>query len=281
MMRLMHDDACALIRGRRLDFPDLVDRRLLSPEHLATLRAQLQTGAPFPHLVQEGWFNPDLLELVAEEFDTEQVTWRRVAGRHEDTLRSCPEPELGPASQLYFSLVNAGWFVRMLDVITGVDDLVPDVRLYGGGLHETRPGGQFGIHLDFDRHLRTGLRNELVLITYLNKDWQPEWHGALELWDGHTGACVKRVEPVFGRTLLMRRLPTAYHGHPDPLSAPEGVSRRSIASYYYSNPHAVTDRDARRTSRFIFETGSDKLRRWAKNVTPPLIWDAVAGRIRR
>lgn len=281
MMRLMQDNACVLIRGRKLDLHDLVDRRLLDPEHLQSLREDVRAAAPFPHLVQDSWFDPTLLELVAEEFEEQQVAWRRVEGRHEDTLRSLPAQSLGPASQLYFSVVNAGWFVQALDAITGVEDLIPDVRLYGGGLHETRPGGQFGIHLDFDRHLRTGLRNELVMITYLNKDWQPDWHGALELWDAQGRTCVKRVEPVFGRTLLMRQLPGAYHGHPQPLSAPEGVRRRSVASYYYTNAYAAIDREARRTSLFMFETGTDKLRRWCKNLAPPLVWDVIARQVRR
>jgi hypothetical protein len=27
----------------------------------------------------------------------------------------------------------------------------------------------------------------------------------------------------------------SYHGHPDPLQCPEGMSRKSLALYYYSN----------------------------------------------
>ncbi len=59
----------------------------------------------------------------------------------------------------------------------------------------------------------------MVFITYLNKAWQPEWHGALELWDAESKACVKKVEPEFGRSVLMCNGHRNFHGHPTPLNS--------------------------------------------------------------
>jgi Rps23 Pro-64 3,4-dihydroxylase Tpa1-like proline 4-hydroxylase len=140
------------------------------------------------------WFNPLLLELVLEEFDLYATRdWRNENSKYETTRRSLMGAQFGPASQLYFGIVNSGWFATLLSQVTGVEDLIPDVTLYGGGLHETRNGGKFGIHRDFDRQRRTGLRNEMVFITYLNKGWKPEWRGALELWDKKSIACVTKL----------------------------------------------------------------------------------------
>ncbi len=100
--------------------------------------------------------------------------------------------------------------MQTLSLLTEVDELLVDTHLYGGGLHEIKPGGRFGIHRDFDRHIRSGLHNEMVMITYLNKSWQPEWNGALELWDPTATRCVTSVEPEFGRTILMRHGPVAF-----------------------------------------------------------------------
>lgn len=278
----MNDDNFVSIRGRRLHLDELVDRRLFDPAYLQTLRDQMQTVEPFPHLSADGWFNPLLLEMVLEEFESNGAPdWKTVANnKYERTQRSVPGSDMGPASQLYFGVVNSGWFVRLLTQVTGVDDLVVDSQLYSGGLHETKPGGHFGIHRDFDRHERTGLNNEMVMITYLNKNWQPEWGGALELWDKTATQRVAAVEPEFGRTILMRHLDISYHGHPHPLVPPEGVKRRSVASYYYSNRYAELDREARVSSKFLFEDGSDKARRWGRLLTPPIVWDWLAKRAR-
>lgn len=271
------------IRGRTLNVEDLLDRRLSDAKYLESIRDQIAHAQPFPHLCVEGWFNPTLLELINEEFDNgPYATMRAVEGLHEKTRRSPVGVELGPATQTYFNLVNSGRFVKILSYITGVPDLVTDPHLFGGGLHETTKGGRFDVHRDFDRHMRTGLNNEMVFITYLNKNWQTAWEGELELWNQDANACVKRIAPEFGRTVLLKHGPHSYHGHPAPLAPPPGVTRRSIAAYYYANLFAHEDRVLRETSVFLHEPPPLPVEKWggikklARGLTPPLVWDALA-----
>jgi hypothetical protein len=280
---MSHSENIVTIRGRKLPLDELVVPRLRDEAYIGSMQQAMQGASPFPHLAVDGWFNPDLLDLVAEEFEDDVgPAWRTVnSNQHEFTQRTAPGTELGPACELYFSLVYSGWFVRVLSHLSGVEEPVVDPQRYGGGLHETRTGGHFGVHRDFDRHLRTGLNNEMVFITYLNKNWQPEWGGGLELWDGSATRCMACVEPEFGRSVLLKHNEVSYHGHPHPLSAPEGVSRRSIAAYYYSNQHASMDREARRTSLFLFESRSERLKRVARAFTPPAMWDSLAWLARR
>ncbi len=270
------------IAGRRLPLASLLDRRLSDPAHLAALRTEMRTAAPFAHLVIDGWFSPDLLELVRREFDSpERVELTSARTTHEATYRTPLGARLGPASQLYFNLVNSGAFVDLLGYVCGVDHLMPDVSLFGGGLHETRPGGFFDVHVDFDRHAFTGLRNELVLLTYLNHDFPAEWNGALELWDSARAECVRKIEPAFGRAVLMRRTPQSLHGHPRPFAAPPGTVRRSLASYYYSNADVMRDRTARVGTAYLFGDSSDGLRALARSLTPPVLWSFLRRRVRR
>ncbi|MES2673436.1 MAG: 2OG-Fe(II) oxygenase [Pseudomonadota bacterium] len=270
------------IRDKQLDLNNLVDARLYNEIYLLDLRQRIKTAQPFQHIVEDGWFNPQLLELVLEEFDLSDPTalWRSVSDKNQSTRRSLVNATLGPASQIYFNLVNSGWFVQVLSFLTGVDDLLVDAHLYGGGLHETKAGGRFGIHRDFDRHVRSGLHNEMVMITYLNKSWQSEWNGALELWDATKTRCVTSIAPEFGRTILMRHGPNSFHGHPQPLTPPEGVTRRSLASYYYSNHFAKIDREGRHNSLFLFMSNSDRARHVSKAIMPPMLWEVISKIIR-
>lgn len=265
------------IRGQQLPLSKLVNERLFEQTYVQSLRERMLSAKPFPHLVMDDLFNPDLLDLVVKEFDMlDESAWRTVKGEQELTRRSLVGARLGPAQELYFSIVNSGWFVDLLSQASGVDDLIADTKLYNGGLHETREGGSFEIHRDFNRHVRWGLQNEMVFITYLNKSWKPEWHGALELWDAASKQCAAKVEPEFGRSILMRHGPLSFHGHPDPLSPPKGVTRRSIASYYYSSDESEELLNGRFSSQFLQPPhGIHRVKRFVKQFTPPIVWDGI------
>ncbi|MEJ7687957.1 MAG: 2OG-Fe(II) oxygenase [Variovorax sp.] len=261
------------IRGVRLPRAELVDRSLFAPEQRARLRRQLLEAAPFPHLVLENIFHPRLLELVAEEFDS--IPGRgltEIKSKYESTRRSVLGPELAPAAQLYFDIIHSGFFIEWLSDITGVPYLLPDPKLFGGGLHESRTGATFAVHRDFDRHRHLGLKNEMVFITYLNKGWQPDWGSGLELWDKKQNRCVTTVQPEFGRTLLLPHGPASYHGHTQPLRAPDGRPRRSVAAYYYTSPLAGKQHGDESASVFMKADRIDRVKTIARMLTPPAVW---------
>lgn len=267
------------IRGTRLAWAELVDARLNDAAYREELRQGLQRAEPFPHLVVQDWFHPELLRLAREEFDLYPFfDGRAIDRRYENTVRSPRNPVLGPASATYFGIVNSGWFIALLAFLSGVSELLADPTLHNGGLHECRSGGRFRIHSDFELSECSGLHNEMVLITYLNEGWNPAWNGALELWDTTGSGCVRRVEPEFGRSILMRNGVNHYHGHPTPLDMPAQLVRRSLASYYYSN--AGSTRRRRTDSRYLVVDPPDRLRHWARQVTPPLVWQQLRRLVR-
>ena len=53
--------------------------------------------------------------------------------------------------------------------------------------------------------------------------------------------CVRSYLPKFNRVVIFTTTETSFHGHPEPLSCPEHMSRKSLALYYYTNgrPEAV------------------------------------------
>jgi len=261
------------IRGVRLPRAELVDRSLFAPSQRDRLRNALMAASPFPHLVLENLFHPALLELVAEEFDAQPGTcWTDVKSRYEATRRSVLGVALGAATQLYFDIIHSGWFIDWLSSLTGVPYLLPDPKLFGGGLHESRTGATFAVHRDFNRHPQLGLKNEMVFITYLNKGWDPDWGSGLELWDKKQDRCVTTVQPEFGRTILMPHDPFCYHGHTKPLQAPDGRPRRSVAAYYYSSPLAGKQHGDESASVFMQTHRVDRAKAVARMLTPPVVW---------
>jgi Rps23 Pro-64 3,4-dihydroxylase Tpa1-like proline 4-hydroxylase len=279
------------IRGTRINLDELVDSQLSNKGFIKTQQQQMLSAKPFQHIVTQDWFNPTLLELVYEEFDlNENRNWRKVYSTYQSAHRSQNNTELGPASNLYFNIVNSGWFLNILTQITNVNDLLPDPMLYGGGFHESKRGDGFGVHTDFTCHPNNGLRNEMVYITYLNKNWDPSWSGALELWDSDSKQCIQKVEPEFGRSILMRNGNVNFHGHPTPLNSPPDQVRRSIASYYYTNPWAKEMLQQRATNHYLLpeqlifpeDTSSfTQAKKRMRMFVPPILWDALSKITRR
>jgi hypothetical protein len=61
--------------------------------------------------------------------------------------------------------------------------------------------------------------------------------------------CVEKISPIYNRTGVFSITDWAFHGHPDPLACPEGMTRKSIALYYFTNgrPPGETRQDKRST----------------------------------
>lgn len=258
---------------------DVLNHAMLDRPKIACLRRSFAEAQPFPHVVIDNLIAPGLLERIAQEFDRIRVgDWLRYDTPDEVKYGTRPTARLGPASQAYFDAIHRSEFIEFLGAVTGIAGLIPDPSLKGGGLHEIPAGGRFGVHLDFDHHPVTRLHNRLVFITYLNKGWQPEWGGALELWSAGENRCVASVLPEFGRSILFAHSAVSLHGHPQPLAPPPGRTRRSIAAYYYTNGRNDADRLQRAGSHFHQPVSFGRWGRaatMAKLVTPPVLVDAA------
>ena len=212
---------------------DLSVLRAVSPEGYAS-------ASPFPHLVVKGLFDRDLLLRAAAEYPSLDAMGRQYESKREVKSAESRWDRFGPAVQEIISELNSGTFVEELQRISGIDGLVVDAGLYGGGQHQIGPGGFLGVHADFNVHPTLGLYRRLNALVYLNDEWDESFGGYLELW-GDGGPEVS-VAPEIGTVVIFTTTDEAMHGHPHPLTCPEGRSRRSIATYYYTvKPHDSLD----------------------------------------
>jgi Rps23 Pro-64 3,4-dihydroxylase Tpa1-like proline 4-hydroxylase len=174
--------------------------------------------------------------------------------------------------------LNSITFLSFMSEVTGIPNLIPDPTFEGGGLHQIERGGKLGIHADFNRHGRFKLDRRLNLLLYMNKDWREEYGGHLELWDRSMSRCEAKVLPIFNRMMIFGTTDHTYHGHPDPLRCPVGVTRKSLALYYFTNgrpAEEVSDEHttafrSRREGEFRLSAGQ-RLRAVARELLPPFI----------
>jgi hypothetical protein len=211
---------------------------------LVQLGQQQLVLEPFRHVVAYGLFDPTLLRRVVKGFPPpESPLWFRYDSPLEKKL-SCNKVDLlPPFLGAFVTRLNSPDVAAAVGNLFGIDGLVVDPCLHGGGLHMTEPGGKLDIHLDFADHPKLPLTRRVNLILYLNEDWQDPWGGELELWDAEMRRCVVRITPGFNRLVLFEVHDRAYHGHPDALTCPADHFRRSIALYF------LTDRQTANAER--------------------------------
>jgi hypothetical protein len=262
-----------VIKGCQIPFDSLLNHDLLNPKSVKLLAKRFSTNQPFPHIVIDGLFSPVLLELIYDEFDKPRwLDWREEISNNETKRGSLPGSKFGHATQLYFQTIYSSSFVSFLKNIAGIENLITDPELLNGGLHEIPTGGFFKVHKDFTHHSVLGLKNRLTLITYLNKNWDENYGGQLELWNKDMTRCEVKVTPEFGRTILFMHTEYSYHGHPQPVQAPNDRLRRSIAAYYYS-PDDTNDQVGKSTETYFMDSTVDafRVKNIIKSFLPPIL----------
>ncbi len=214
---------------------------VFDPAALAALAQSHAAGYaaadPYPHAVFESLLHPEVAETLAREFPRPEdpVGWDRYAhDTLEKKLATSKEQLLPALLRRTLHELNTAPFIDFLETLTGIDGLVPDPMLFGGGIHLSRPGDLLGIHADFNWHSKLKLHRRVNLLVYLNPGWDEAWGGDLELWDTRASRCVTRIAPLLNRAVVFNTRSDTFHGHPWPLACPDGVFRRSIAAYYYT-----------------------------------------------
>ncbi len=201
---------------------------------------QFQEIKPFPHLVVDGYFPDAKLEEIISVFPKEdEIDYYKYESPLEyklaaDDITNFPEP----IARFFQEVLNGPEFISYLEDVTGIEGLIPDPYLRGGGLYLIPPGGFIHMHLDSNMHPRLQLHRRLNAIVYLNKDWLPSHDGCLQLWSGHKEGTKHildkkeaSVSPLFNRMVIFEPSEISYHGHPDPYCGP---GRIAVATFYYT-----------------------------------------------
>ena len=179
---------------------EVIDLPALNAQ-LPALKAAYAAGAPFPHIAFEDFLNPDILaDAIAEFPASDSEEWKAYAHVNERKFSNTHPETWGPTLQSILGALNSDEFIAFVGELTGIE----------------------GMFADF------------------NEDWDPSWGGDLELWSRDMKTCGKKVAPIANRSVIFTTEADTFHGHPEPMTLPEGRARRSLALYYFSvDDHAV------------------------------------------
>jgi len=212
------------------------------------LQQQFLSAEPFNHVAIDNFFDDKTIaEIVKEFLPYDSPNWRGDWANQVEHKKLHNVWDLFPATTYrVFSYLNSPEWVSIVEQMTGCKGIKVDIGLNGGGLHSHKSGGHLNIHLDYNIHPKLKLRRNFNLIIYVTPDWHPEYGGGLELWshdaeNNQPKELIKTVENKFNRAVIFDTTQNSWHGLPEKLDCPEGVTRNSLAIYYLTDPPAVTD----------------------------------------
>jgi Rps23 Pro-64 3,4-dihydroxylase Tpa1-like proline 4-hydroxylase len=207
------------------------------------------TAKPFPHIYFDDFLPHQAAEAALRDFpQPRQLTWSEFDTPYEKKLAFDVVERLPVAVRDVLYFMNSRPMLEFLEILTGIKGVISDPYYVGGGLHQIKPGGKLAVHADFNHHQKLNLDRRINVLIYLNKDWKEEYGGHFELWNKEMTAAEQKLLPLFNRCAIFSTTSESYHGHPNPLTCPPDRTRKSLATYYYTNGRPEEElRDAHST----------------------------------
>ncbi len=199
------------------------------------LRQSYKTAKPYPHLVIDDLFNPELLDrLVADFPKPKNRDWLVWDTKNELKTTSRGINGLSLFTQMFCLWLNSQDVINAIESIVGIDNLVGDPLFHGAGLHEMYRDGWLEMHADYTKHFSLPLMRRINILIYLNRDWNTDWGGELVLQDSNNQQNKISYAPYFNRTIIFPTTAKTLHGVPNHLSCPINYSRKLLSIYYWT-----------------------------------------------
>ncbi len=206
-------------------------------DRLVFFRETYLNNKNFPHIVIDDFFTVNVANYIADNFPSmdqmPNIFKEPMSFKGQLSDIDGKWPQFSPI----FSTLQSKKFTDFLSELSGIGNLLPDPILAGGGLHQSPKSGFLDIHVDANYHpLHKDLHRRLNIIIYVNREWNSDWGGNLELWsDKENKPCdiLRMVEPKFNRAVIFNTTRNSWHGVQS-VNCPEGQTRKSLALYYYT-----------------------------------------------
>lgn len=204
------------------------------------LKKLFNSKKPFRYLTINNFFLDSVAEDIYNSYpiiNLKNKTWDGTTYLDQKNKFTKSKFEKGSFFDKIFNELNSLKFLNLLSEITSINNLLSDEELFGGGLHQSINGAYLNVHIDYNIHPTTKFHRRCNLIIYMNKKWNDVYNGHLELWDfdsNKKGELLEKISPLFNKAVIFETNEISYHGHPSPLNTPEGINRKSIATYYYT-----------------------------------------------
>lgn len=205
-------------------------------ENMDSLKESYKSAKPFPNIaIDDVLTQVGLQDVLGCYPNVEDEFWTHYIHYNEKKHGLAKWEHIPPKIQDLIHEFQSKEFICWLESLTGIDNLIPDPKMEGAGLHQTKKGGFLNIHADFTVHPKNkNWQRRVNVLLYLNENWKDEYEGFLELWNSNMSLCETKIAPIANRLAIFSTGEKTFHGYPSPIQCPENIARKSIALYYYT-----------------------------------------------
>lgn len=211
---------------------------MLEPRDWRGLRERFQNAEPFPSICLDNFLKADEAVRVAEAFPTydqaNEMGFEFLSVNSRKKIQVTEQDKFPDPIARLSEMLASGEFRQCLSDMTGIESLVWDNQLGGGGMHLSADAGTLDVHVDFNFAEHLQLYRRLNILVYMNPVWEESWGGQVELWDREVKRCVQSHAPILNRCVLFETSDISFHGLTPVRNLPAGLSRNSFAAYYYT-----------------------------------------------
>ncbi len=216
-----------------------VNPAYLEPAKVQELTLQFQNGEPYKHIILDNFLQADVANALYDHFPSVEKLSKHYKGLNENKSEGSNFSDFHPAFTQVRNCLMSKEFSKWIEQVTGIKDVFITDDNLGTGLHQGGDGSFLDIHVDFNIHHVKNVHRRLNLLIYLNKNWKPEYGGAMEMWNADMTKLEKKVPCDFNRCLIFQTNEISYHGY-SKISLPPGQTRKSFFAYFYTQPTAET-----------------------------------------
>lgn len=212
---------------------DVINHLRNNFENYTDLNNEFVGTPPYPMIVLDNFLPTQFaLELEKECNSIPMHNWTEFT-RRESYMQECNNLEVAPIATEFVNQMHSQLGMIWLTKITGIKDLIPDPYLIGAGYSRSYNGHSLKIHTDFNWNDKIKTHRMCSFIIYLNSSWKEEYGGNLQFKDFKNEKVIQNIPTVFNKAVLWRNHKKGFHGFPDPISCPAGVSRNTFRLFFY------------------------------------------------
>ena len=205
--------------------------------------------SPVKHIVIDNFLSEKSAAALSEEFGSYENEHWHVYSNQIEEKKTCNQWNLFKnVTYQYFQAICSTSVVQAISEKFDMK-LEADFGLHGGGQHIHAKMGNLNPHLDYALHPKLGFERRINVIYYLTDSYDNSDGGHFGLWNNsglsEPGELVKEYAPVFNRALLFDTSENSWHGLSRFYNPRSNKFRKSLATYYVSEPRASASKHTR------------------------------------
>ncbi len=216
-----------------------INPKYLESGEVQKLSSDFQNGIPYKHITLENFLREDIATRMYENFPSVDRLSKHYKGLNENKSEGSNFSDFDPVFTQVRQELMSPEFAKWMEQVTGIKNVFITEDNLGTGLHQGGEGSFLDIHVDFNIHHLKNVYRRLNMLIYLNKDWKPEYGGAMEMWNANMTKLEKKIPCEFNRCLIFETSDISYHGY-SKINIPPGVTRKSFYSYFYTTEAPAT-----------------------------------------